>query len=47
MCLLILLLVCFLFNGFDSFIISGSYGGHRRHKTDDGQRMMDNARGMA
>ena len=26
--------------GFDSLIISGSYGGHRR-------RMTDNARGMA
>ena len=25
-------------SGFDSFIISGSYGGHRRHKTDDGRR---------
>ena len=22
--------------GFDSLIISGSYGGHRRPKTDDG-----------
>ena len=24
--------------GFDSLIISGSYGGHRRHTTDDGQQ---------
>ena len=24
--------------GFDILIISGSYGGHRRHTTDDGQR---------
>ena len=24
--------------GFDIFIISGSYGGHRRHTTYDGQR---------
>ena len=24
--------------GFDSLIISGSYGGHRRHKTDDSRR---------
>ena len=33
--------------GFDSLIISGSYGGHRRHTTDDGRRTTDNARGMA
>ena len=33
--------------GFDSLIISGSYGGHRRHTTDDSQRTTDNARGMA
>ena len=33
--------------GFDSFIISGSYGGHRRHMADDGRRTTDNARGMA
>ena len=26
--------------GFDIFIISGSYGGHRRHTTYDGQRTM-------
>ena len=32
--------------GFDNFIIS-SYGGHRRHTTDDGRQMTDNARGMA
>ena len=24
--------------GFDILIISGSYGGHRRHTTDDGQQ---------
>ena len=24
--------------GFDILIISGSYGGHRRHMTHDGQR---------
>ena len=23
--------------GFNNFIISGSYGGHRRHTTDDGR----------
>ena len=33
--------------GFDSFIISGSYGGHRRHTTDDERLMTANARGMA
>ena len=36
--------------GFDSLIISGSYGGHRRHRrhtTDDSRRMTDNARGIA
>ena len=33
--------------GFDSLIISGSYGGHRRHTTDDSRRTTDNARGMA
>ena len=27
--------------GFDSFIISGSYGGHRQHKTDDGRWRTD------
>ena len=27
--------------GFDSFIISGSYGGHRRHTTDKGQCTTD------
>ena len=26
--------------GFDSLIISGSYGGHRRQMTDDGRRTM-------
>ena len=26
--------------GFDSLIISGSYGGHRRHTTDNRQRTM-------
>ena len=25
-------------HGFDSLIFSGSYGGHRRHMTDDGRR---------
>ena len=25
--------------GFDIQIISGSYGGHRQHKMDDGQQM--------
>ena len=33
--------------GFDSFITSGSYGGHRQHTTDDGRQTTDNARGMA
>ena len=27
--------------GFDSLIISGSYGGHRRHTTDDSRRTTD------
>ena len=26
---------------FDSLIISGSYGGHRRQTTDDGRQMTD------
>ena len=30
--------------GFDSLIISGSYGGHRRHTTDDGRRTTDDGR---
>ena len=30
--------------GFDSLIISGSYGGHRRHTTDDGRFMTDDGR---
>ena len=30
--------------GIDSFIISGSYGGHRRHTTDDGRRTTDDGR---
>ena len=33
--------------GFDILIISGSYGGHRRHTTDDERRTPDNATGMA
>ena len=33
--------------GFDILIISGSYGGHRRHTTYDGRRTPDNAMGMA
>ena len=33
--------------GFDILIISGSYGGHRRHTTDAGRRTPDNATGMA
>ena len=40
--------------GFDILIISGSYGGHRRHTTydgrrttNDGRRTPDNATGMA
>ena len=33
--------------GFDSLIISGSYGGHRRRTTDDSQWTTDTARGMA
>ena len=33
--------------GFDGLIISGSYGGHRQHTTDDSRRTTDNARGMA
>ena len=33
--------------GFDISIISGSYGGHRRHTTYDYRRMPDNATGMA
>ena len=33
--------------GFDILIISGSYGGHRRHTTHDGQWTTDNAMGMA
>ena len=33
--------------GFDILIISGSYGGHRRHTMDDGQRTIDNDRGIA
>ena len=28
-------------NGFNNLIISGSYGGHRRHTTDDGRRTTD------
>ena len=32
---------------FDILIISGSYGGHRRHTTDDGRQTPDNAMGMA
>ena len=31
--------------GFDSSIISGSYGGHRRHTTDHGRLTTDNATG--
>ena len=27
--------------GFDSLIISGSFGGHRRHTTDDGRQTTD------
>ena len=27
--------------GFDSLIISGSYGGHRRHTMDDGRLTTD------
>ena len=27
--------------GFNNLIISGSYGGHRRHTTDDGRRTTD------
>ena len=30
--------------GFDILIISGSYGGHRRHTTDDSRRTTDNGR---
>ena len=30
--------------GFDSLIISGSYGGHRRHTTDDGRFTTDDRR---
>ena len=30
--------------GFDILIISGSYGGHRRHTTDDGRRTMNDRR---
>ena len=35
--------------GFDSLIISGSYGGHRRHTTDDGRHTSDDRQrqGMA
>ena len=33
--------------GFDILIISGSYGGHRRHTTYAGRRTLDNATGMA
>ena len=40
--------------GFDILIISGSYGGHRRHTKDvkqwtkdDRHQMTDNPRGMA
>ena len=33
--------------GFNNLIISGSYGGHRRHTTYNGRRTMDNAMGMA
>ena len=33
--------------GFDSLIISGSYGGHRRHMTDDSRWTTDNTWGMA
>ena len=33
--------------GFDILIISGSYGGHRRHTAYDGQQTTDNAMGMA
>ena len=33
--------------GFDILIISGSYGGHRRHTTYDGRRTPDKATGMA
>ena len=32
--------------GFDSLIISGSYGEHRRHTTDDGRQTTDDARGI-
>ena len=30
--------------GFNNLIISGSYGGHRRHTTDDGRRTTDDGR---
>ena len=30
--------------GFDSLIISGSYGGHRRHTTDDGRLTTNDGR---
>ena len=30
--------------GFDSSIISGSYGGHRRHTTDDSRRTTNDGR---
>ena len=30
--------------GFNNLIISGSYGGHRRHMTYDGRRTTDNAK---
>ena len=33
--------------GFDILIISGSYGGHRRHMTYDVRWTLDNATGMA
>ena len=33
--------------GFDILIISGNYGGHRRHTTYNTRRTMDNASGMA
>ena len=32
--------------GFDILIISGSYGGHRRHTTYDERQTPDNATGM-